>query len=52
MQYPDKASSFDGHPGPKVFTDWVREIIEQIENISSELYNYSEEPPFSIVVDK
>ena len=52
MQYPNKASTFDGHPDPKVFTDWVRGIIEQIKNISSELYNDSEEPPFSIVVDQ
>ena len=45
-------STFDGCPGPKVFIDWVRGIIEQIENISSELYNYSEEPPFSKVMDQ
>ena len=50
MQYPDESLMFDGRRS-KVFTD-CREMVEQIVNISNELYNGSENTPSSIVVDE
>ena len=51
MQYLDETPTFYDRCS-KVFTDWIREMVEQIGNISNELYNDSEDTTSSIVVDE
>ena len=51
MQYLDEAPTFDSRLGPKTFIGWIREMVEQVWNISNELYNDSEDTLPSIVVD-
>ena len=51
MQYLNEVPTFNSRLGPKTFIGWIREMVEQVWNISNELYIDSEDTLPSIVVD-